>query len=152
MKTQTPSTLFALLLATLAFAAQLQASPESEIKAATQAWGDAFNSRQLENILSQYAPHAVFWGTGSQTLRDDPAEVRDYFKSTPDRPNVRVAIGEHRVRAFGDIGISTGFYTFSNSENGKATIKPARFSFVFQKQSNGEWKLVDHHSSTIPPL
>lgn len=127
------------------------ADTKDDVEATTHAWVAAYDSRDPENILALYANDAVFWGTTSPTLRDAPDEVRDYFKNMASRPHARVEIGEHRVRVFGDVAINTGFYTFSDVRDGEATTFPARFSFVYRKQDNGRWLIVDHHSSAIPP-
>ena len=126
------------------------ASPLETIKDATQSWADAFNSRDLESILDHYSEEAVFWGTVSPTLRDEPAEVRGYFEVIG--PDVRVLLGEQRPRVFGDIAVNTGYYQFSDTRDGKKTLVPARFSFVYKRNEIGAWLIVDHHSSHVPTL
>jgi hypothetical protein len=118
------------------------------VKAATQAWADAFNSRVLDKILAHYSAEAVFWGTVSPTLRDEPSEVRDYF--IPIGPEARVLIGEQRARVFGDIAVNTGSYTFTLVSDGKKATVDARFSFVYKRDANGTWLIVNHHSSAVP--
>lgn len=134
----------------VALSARVAASPAEEIGAATQAWADAYNSRDPERVLALYDEEAVLWGTVSPVLRDTPAEIRDYFRSMPDRPQARVTIGEHRVRVFGDVAVATGFYTFTNTTNGRIEVNPSRFSFTFRRRE-GKWWIVDHHSSRVPP-
>ena len=118
------------------------------VKAATQAWADAFNSRVLDKILAHYAEEAVFWGTVSPTLRDDPSEVRDYF--IPIGPDARVVLGEQKPRVFGNVAVNTGYYTFSDVIDGKKATFPARFSFVYKRNATGKWLIADHHSSAVP--
>ena len=118
------------------------------VKAATQSWADAFNSRVLDKILSYYSAKAVFWGTVSPTLRDEPSEVRDYF--IPIGPDARVVLGEQKPRVFGDIAVNTGFYTFSDVIDGEQATSASRFSFVYKRNANGKWLIVDHHSSAVP--
>ncbi len=128
-----------------------RATEPAEIEAVTARWAAAYNSRNPENVLPLYAPDAVFWGTVSPTLRDTPEEVRAYFGVMSDRPRARVAIGEHRVQIFGDVATNTGFYTFSNTdENGVTTSLPSRFSFTYHRR-DGQWLIVVHHSSRVPP-
>lgn len=126
------------------------AGPEEDVEQTTLAWAAAYDSRNPENVLALYSPDAVFWGTVSPTLRDTPDEVREYFQGMPDRPEARVVIGEHRVRVLGDVAINTGFYTFSDVRDGETTTFPARFSFVYKKQEDGRWLIIDHHSSAVP--
>ena len=123
-------------------------SDVESVKAATQSWADAFNSRVLDKILSHYSEEAVFWGTVSPTLRDEPSEVRDYF--IPIGPDARVLIGEQKPRVFGDIAVNTGFYTFTDVRDGEKVTFDARFSFVYKRDANDKWLIVDHHSSAVP--
>jgi uncharacterized protein (TIGR02246 family) len=125
------------------------AAPKDEVAAATQAWAEAFNSRNPERVLALYDSEAVLWGTISPTLRDTPDAIRDYFKGLPGQPQGRVTIGEHRIRVYGDTAIDTGYYTFSNVRDGQPVTNPARFSLTYRRR-DGRWLIVDHHSSAVP--
>ena len=126
------------------------AGPKEDVTAATQAWADAFNSRDPERVLALYDPEAVLWGTVSPTIRDNPAAIRDYFKGLPAQPQGKVVLGEQRIRVYGQVAINTGYYTFSNVRDGQPVTVPARFSITF-RQRDGRWMIVDHHSSRVPP-
>lgn len=136
-------------LLALALAPLAHADPKDDVKAATQAWADAFNARSIERTTALYAPDAVFWGTTSQALRDTPAAIREYFGNMPTTPQTRVTFGESRIRVYGDVAIHTGHYTFSGVRDGQPTSTPARFSFTFRLR-DGRWWIVDHHSSAMP--
>jgi hypothetical protein len=45
--------------------------------------------------------------------------------------------------------INTGLYTFTLTENGVQQQVPARYTFVYRR-TNGEWLIVNHHSSVVP--
>ena len=137
------------LLLTLGVPGIVAAGPKEDVSAATQAWAEAFNSRNPERVLALYDSEAVLWGTISPALRDTPELIRDYFKGMPGNPQVRVAIGEHRIRVYGDTAINSGLYTFSNVRDGQPVTVPARFSFTY-RQRDGRWLIVDHHSSAVP--
>jgi uncharacterized protein (TIGR02246 family) len=140
--------LFVTLLVVLGGPAFVPAGPQEDVAAATQAWADAFNSRDPERVLVLYAPKAVFWGTVSPTLRDTPEAIRDDFKGMPNQPQGRVVLGEQRIGVYGDIAINTGVYTFSNVRDGQPVTTPARLSFTYW-QWGGRWLIVDHHSSAV---
>jgi len=150
MKKLTAAAAAIVLTACAGGAAQRGASQnaESEIKAATAAWADAYNSRNSVRIAGMYAPDAVFWGTTSKIIRPTPADIADYFKDAGKRPDARVTLEEQYVRVYGDMGLNSGSYTFSDVRDGQHTSRPARFSMVFQKR-DGKWVLVDHHSSEV---
>jgi len=150
-KNQTmPRLLLFLFLLPLSLFAASTSDPKSEITAATQSWADAFNSRQLDRVLAQYAPDAVLWGTRSQIVRDTPELIRDYFSNMPTQPHTRVTLGESRIRLFGAIAINTGTYTFTGRAPDRTpTTSPARFTFVFAQRDN-RWLIIEHHSSAVP--
>lgn len=122
---------------------------KEQVAAATAAWAAAYNSREASRITAQYDSEAVFWGTGSKTIRATPDAIGEYFKDAGKRPDSRVAFGEQHIRIYGDVAISSGYYTFSGVRDGKAVSSPARYTMVFH-QKNGKWVLVDHHSSRVP--
>ena len=134
----------------LGFPSLTLAGPKEEVAGATQAWIDAMSSHNAERVVALYDPEAVLWGTRSPTLRDQPATVREYFNilsTVP--PSYKVVIGEQRIRVYGDMAINTGTYTFSEDRDGKAVIRPARFSLVYRNRG-GRWLIMDHHSSVVP--
>ena len=121
----------------------------ADVEAATGAWISAFNRKSTTDIVALYARDAVFFGTSSPLLRDSPELVQDYFKGLADLGNATIATGDHRVQVFGDVAISSGFYTRSSTQNGKTVQNPARFTFVYQRR-DGKWMIVEHHSSALP--
>jgi uncharacterized protein (TIGR02246 family) len=128
-------------------------SEKDQVAAATQAWIDAMGSHDPERVVALYASDAVFWGTTSPTIRDNPAAVRDYFSLlTRVPPDYKGVLGEQRIRVYGDLAINTGTYTFigpARDAAGKPISRPARFSFVYRNR-DGRWLIVDHHSSAVP--
>ena len=125
------------------------AAPEDDVAAALQAWASAYDSRSPDRIAALYAADAVFWGTSSPVLRDTPALIADYFKNMAAQPQARVEITSSKVQLWGDMAAATGVYTFTDVRNGTTVRRPARFTFVFQRQG-GRWLIVDHHSSAMP--
>ncbi len=126
------------------------AGPKEEVAAATQAWAEAMTSHDIDRVVALYDSEAVLWGTRSPTLRDNPPALREYFnllRTVP--PSYKAVLGEQRIRIYGDIAINTGTYTFSEMQDGKEIVRPARFSFVFRNHG-GHWLIVDHHSSAVP--
>jgi uncharacterized protein (TIGR02246 family) len=146
----TPALIVLASLLILAAPSRGLAAPTDDVGAATQAWVDGMNSHDAERVVALYDAEAVLWGTRSPSLRDTPTTVRDYFtilRSVP--PSYKVALGEQRIRVYGDIAINTGSYTFTEERDGKTISRPARFSFVYRVRE-GRWLIVDHHSSAVP--
>jgi uncharacterized protein (TIGR02246 family) len=138
-----------LALALLLAATVARADAVSDVKAATAKWVDAFNRKSATDIVALYAKDAVFFGTSSPVLRDSPELVQDYFKSLPTLGDAVITVSDSRVQVYGNVAVHTGFYTRSSAQDGKQVRNPARFTFVYE-QRNGQWVLVNHHSSALP--
>jgi len=122
---------------------------KDQVAAATAAWRAAYDSRDPVRITAMYESDAVLWGTTAKTVAANPAAVAEYFKDAGKRPNARVVFGEQHIRIFGDVGINTGYYTFSDVRDGQTVSVPARFTMAFRNR-DGKWLIVAHHSSRVP--
>jgi uncharacterized protein (TIGR02246 family) len=120
-----------------------------QVAAATAAWRAAYDSRDPARITAMYERDAVLWGTTAKTVAATPAAVAEYFKDAGTRPNARVAFGEQHIRVYGDVGVNTGYYTFSDVRDGQTLSLSARFTMVFRNR-DGKWLIVAHHSSRMP--
>lgn len=122
---------------------------KDQVAAATAAWRAAYNSRDPALIVALYDQEAVFWGTTAKTVSTNPAAIAEYFKDAKKRPDARVTIGEQHIRVYGDVAISTGYYTFTDMRDGKSVTNPSRDTFVYLHR-DGKWLIIDHHSSRVP--
>lgn len=135
----------------LGIAPSAWAGDKKDVAAATAKWAEVFTDDNPDPILALYDDEAVLWGTLSPTRRDTPEAIRDYFvKAFAALRGHKVAFGDQYIRVYGDTAINTGYYTFSFVKDGEAKSLPARYSFTYVKH-NGVWKIVDHHSSAVPP-
>ena len=130
------------------------ADDEEDVAAAMNAWRDYLAKGTTEEpgeILDLYAEDAVLWGTISSKRRDDPAAIRDYFVNAYKAlPGLTVTFEDPSIRVYGgDTAVNTGYYTFSFEKDGATQSLPARYSFTLVKR-DGEWEIVDHHSSAMP--
>jgi uncharacterized protein (TIGR02246 family) len=126
------------------------AGDKEDVASATAKWAEVFVLDDPDPILSLYDTEGVLWGTISPTRRDTPDALRDYFvKAFKALPGHKVTFGDQLIRVYGNTAINTGYYTFSFVKDGNPTSLPARYSFVYVKR-NGDWKIVDHHSSKSP--
>jgi uncharacterized protein (TIGR02246 family) len=138
------------LIVSLGLTSAARAGDKEDVAAAATKWADAFGAETPDRILALYDHDAVLWGTLSPQRRDNPEAIRDYmvnaFKALPGH---KVAFGDQLIRVYGDTAINTGYYTFSYNKDGESKSLPARYSFVYAKR-NGQWVIVDHHSSAMP--
>jgi uncharacterized protein (TIGR02246 family) len=122
---------------------------KDQVAAATAAWVAAYNTRDPARISALYDQEAVLWGTSAKTVSPTPAAIAEYFKDAKKRPDARVTLGEQHIRVYGDVAISTGYYTFTDTRDGKSVTNAARDTFVYRYQDDN-WLIVDHHSSRVP--
>jgi uncharacterized protein (TIGR02246 family) len=127
---------------------------EEDVATAMTMWQDALAKGTSDDpgpILSLYAEDGVLWGTISSQRRDDPAAIRDYFVNAYKAlPNLGVTFEDPYIRVYGgDTAVNTGSYTFSYEKDGATQSLPARYSFTLVKR-DGDWQIVDHHSSAMP--
>ena len=129
------------------------ADDKDDVTAAMNMWRDYLAKGTSEDpgeILTLYAKDGVLWGTISSKRRDNPAAIRDYFVNAYKAlPNLTVTFEDPYIRVYGDTAVNTGYYTFSYDKEGATQTLPARYSFTLVKR-DGDWQIVDHHSSAMP--
>jgi len=127
------------------------ACPRESVAAAVDKWTTIFAENNPDTITALYSKDAVLWGTLSPTVRANPPALRAYFVGAFQAlPKATVKFGDQLVRVYGDTAVNTGYYTFSYTKDGETKSIPARYSFTFVKDGN-DCKIVDHHSSAVPP-
>jgi uncharacterized protein (TIGR02246 family) len=119
---------------------------KSEILALFDQWNKSLATGNASMVAANYAPNAILLPTVSNKLRYTEAERIDYFEHfLLKKPHGK--IDQANVRVFGDIALNSGLYTFTFSDGSKVH---ARYTFVYQKQSDGRWLIIEHHSSKLP--
>jgi len=109
-------------------------------------WNKSLATGNASVVAANYAPNAILLPTVSNKIRHTEAERIDYFEHfLLKKP--RGKIDQANVRVFGDIALNSGLYTFTFSDGSEVH---ARYTFVYQKQSDGRWLIIEHHSSKLP--
>ena len=127
------------------------ACSKEAVAAAVEKWTTVFADNNPDTITTLYSKDAVLWGTLSPTVRSDPAALKAYFVGAFQAlPKATVKFGDQLIRVYGNTAVNTGYYTFSYTKDGEAKSIPARYSFTYVKDGN-DCKIVDHHSSAVPP-
>lgn len=127
---------------------------EKEVAETTDTWLNTVTSGSegvVDETVALYAEDGILWGTVSEQIRDTPAEIRDYFEFFAKLPELSVSSYKGCVRMYDEnVAINTGYYTFTYSEDGETIEVPARYSFVYHKDDNNQWEIIEHHSSALP--
>jgi ketosteroid isomerase-like protein len=130
-----------------------RADSEQAIRAADSAWATAFNAKRLDESV------AVVSSTGSVLAPNAPIAtgtnaVRELFKGFMALPDLKITWQPTEVHAAesGELGYSVGTYEMSFKDpTGKTVVDQGKYGTVWQKQSDGRWKVVlDVFNSNLP--
>ena len=119
---------------------------ESEVLDLFDQWNAALATLDPDAVTALYTENGILLPTVSNQVRHNPEEIRDYFvaflKKSPqgkiDEANVRILSDTHAT--------NSGVYTFTFGDGSTVT---ARFSYLYV-QTDGGWKIMQHHSSAMP--
>ena len=118
---------------------------DSIISELLQKWVAAIKSGDPKQVLSLYHGDGILLGTFSNKERVGHDLILEYFENLLKSP-VDVEIVSEHLHVLESSVINSGLYNFVT--NGK-TIN-ARFSFMYTKNDDVDWKIISHHSSVIP--
>lgn len=118
-----------------------------DIRARANLWADSFDNGDPDFMVSLYADDAILHGTGSPVLREGKALIREYFAGAGATPPRMFFIEPMHIRVFGDVAVNTGNYAVQLPGNDEPIVM--RYSKVYRKV-DGEWLIIDHHSSRMP--
>ena len=111
----------------------------------------SFTSGNVDAVMKQYANDAVMFDAAHPNLSTDRAVqtgwARDFVSMKP--ANYRVP--DRQIQLLGpDAFISSGTEMFTIESGAARPTISARFTDVFQRQRDGNWKIVHEHIS-MPP-
>jgi uncharacterized protein (TIGR02246 family) len=127
------------------------APTEDELRAEARAlfddWNAALATGDPAAVDAKYAEDAVLLPTVSPGIHETSEERLAYFEGFLQNEPQGV-ITEDVVQSVGPDAIShSGLYSFTMGATGD--VVPARFTFDWKKV-DGEWRIVEHHSSKEP--
>ena len=122
---------------------------EDEIRAADQAWLEAFAAGDLERSLQFCADDCEVMPQNAPAAKGLEA-IRSLFHEWF-RPGLKIRWTPDRVEASGELGYSSGTYEMSFEDSGERVSNRGTYVAVWKKQSDGSWKVVrDISNSDLP--
>jgi uncharacterized protein (TIGR02246 family) len=122
------------------------ARPADDAGSIIDRWATAFNSNDVDALVSLYAPDTILLGSTGLTLKEGSEAIRGYFARLA-KSGDKVVIGDRKIIMLDDkVSYATGFYEFSAVRNGDVRKSWAGFSMVLVKHGN-DWLIAHHHSS-----
>ncbi|MGI5368473.1 SgcJ/EcaC family oxidoreductase [Streptomyces iakyrus] len=115
-------------------------------------WNAALRTGDPKKVADLYAKDAVLLPTVSNQVRTDRAGIVDYFehflRNKPKGTKIESVVNVLDR----DTVIDTGVYEFelTDHDTGAKSTVEARYTYAYEKQPNGKWLIVNHHSSKMP--
>lgn len=136
------------LVQTMTLAEPAAKMAHDEISQLFVKWNAALQTGDPKQVAKLYdESEGVLVPTVSNKIRTNLKEIEDYFSNFLKlKPYGQIL--ESHVTTVDCMAIHSGVYMFSFDLDGR--MVPARFSFVYKKNRDGEWKIVNHHSSGMP--
>eukprot|EP00798_Chlamydomonas_sp_ICE-L_P029680 gene29680-biopygen4302 len=122
----------------------------AEVSTQFDRWNAALQTKDPKQVAALYAKDGVLLPTVSNRVRTSPEEIEEYFSNFLQlHPNGKIDDSNVRLLAK-DTAINSGVYTFDLVKDGKPAKVQARYSFTYKRLDDGQWYIVDHHSSGMP--
>jgi uncharacterized protein (TIGR02246 family) len=126
------------------------AGQEQVIAGLFDTWNKALATGKPEAVVALYADDGILLPTVSNKVRTNHAEIQDYFEHFLQLKPQGV-INEQHIKILDDnTAINDGIYTFTVTKEGKEQKVQARYTYVYEKDDAGVWKIQVHHSSKMP--
>ena len=115
---------------------------EAAVRAITQEWVLACNTKHLDDLLELYSPDALVLRSNYPAIRGASA-VREFFFGALDAGLGEVEIDPVRVDVVGDLAYEAGrCKALIPGSTGKRREERGKYLWVLQRQPNGEWKVA----------
>lgn len=125
---------------------------EAQIHKVYERWTQAI-ARAKGNpqpVVALYSPDTILLATLSPLPLTTRSQLNDYFTKLTRNKDLTVETKQILTQIYPHIAINSGVYIFHFiDKNNKPVALTARFSFVYH-ESNGQWLIVNHHSSLMP--
>ncbi|MGW0755941.1 SgcJ/EcaC family oxidoreductase [Streptomyces sp. NPDC002814] len=131
--------------------AQAGKPSKAQVASLFDTWNAALQTGDAQKVADLYAEDAVLLPTVSNKIRTDREGRVDYFEHFLENKPVGTKIQTVVNVLDSNSAIDTGTYKFdlTDPETGEKRVVEARYTYEYEKR-NGEWKIVNHHSSAMP--
>ncbi|KAL4551696.1 hypothetical protein Ndes2526B_g05965 [Nannochloris sp. 'desiccata'] len=123
-------------------------SSEDKARRCFNLWNKALATKKASVVTARYKygnKYGVLLPTLSNKVRRTKEGLEDYFKSfLKNSPQGKIT--ELYASQKAGYTFASGLYDFTLTTDGKQSLVPARFSYVFNKNC----KIIQHHSSQMP--
>ncbi|MEU8764592.1 SgcJ/EcaC family oxidoreductase [Streptomyces sp. NPDC048659] len=124
---------------------------ERQIAGLFDQWNRSLQTGDPKKVADRYASDAVLLPTVSNQVRSDRAEIVDYFEHFLQKKPFGKKVETIVEVLDNNTAIDTGVYEFTltDPKTGQKSTVAARYTYVYEKR-DGDWRIVNHHSSMMP--
>ncbi|OQX00467.1 hypothetical protein BWK69_01335 [Candidatus Parcubacteria bacterium A4] len=113
-------------------------------------WNKSLLTKDPAKVAELYAKGATFLPTVSGEFKNGPSGAKTYFSHFLEK-NPSGKIIQEKIQNLGSgCYLHCGMYNFEIGPDDQRQIVEARFTFLWQQDEKGEWKIAHHHSSIKP--
>lgn len=110
-------------------------------------WNNALLTRDPAKVAALYDKNCTFLPTLSPDFKKGRKGAEKYFEHfLKKKPNGKI-IKESIQIIDNNTYVHSGFYDFALGNSERKNIAKARFTFIWQKDKNNNWRILHHHSS-----
>ncbi len=113
-------------------------------------WNETLLTKDPAKVAELYAEKATFLPTVSGEFKKGKNGAEEYFKHFLEKNPAGEIIADEIQTINSGCYLHSGMYNFEVGPDDNRQIVEARFSFVWEKNQQGQWKIIHHHSSIKP--
>lgn len=137
----------------LAPAQVLAASGANDLAKISAVWAEDWSAKKLDTVMAFYAPEPVFLPTVGPRWEGTDA-IRQNFVGVLAAYNPHIVLHSIKSEASGALAYDSGTYeeTITPVKGGAAIPAKGSYLFVFQRQKNGAWKILEQAWTELEPV
>ncbi len=141
---------FALALTLVSGGTQARAADLSTL---SNLWASAWSAKKLDAVMAFYAPEPVFLPTVGPRW-EGAAEIRKNFAGVLATYNPHIVLHSSKSESSGRLAYDNGTYeeTITPVKGGAAIPAKGSYLFVFLRQKNGDWKILEQTWTELEPV
>lgn len=133
---------------TSAPAGSISVADAEKVAAAAEA---SFTSGDVARIMGHYGKDAVVFDPGTNVPTRDPAKLTEWTKALVAMQPRNYSPGKRIIQPLGpDSFISSGLSSIDVLTGAGMQTVHLRYTDVFRKQADGQWRIVHEHNSALP--
>lgn len=113
-------------------------------------WNQTLLTKDPAAVAALYTSDNDFLPTLSPDFKRGIAGAADYFTHFLEKNPTGEIVEDNVQELSPDAILHSGMYNFTVGQEDNRQVVEARFTFVYKKDGDGEWKIAHHHSSLKP--